>query len=114
MYMQRFGGAATALMVIPLLGACGGSGVDEDAWRGALAEREVFIPDDDWATYRDTWVEPFGDDVAFHRFAMGALLNGVSEQWIRINVQHACQDRMDDAEGVFDLVALLDDEDLLP
>lgn len=80
-----------------VLSGCGNS-VDEDAWR-ADVEAEQGGPLTDWATYRDVWTEVCDkDEQAFALFVAVGLDQGETLDHIRLNVRHACPDRLVEVE----------------
>lgn len=94
---MRIGGFVVAV-VLSLSAAGCGQDVDEDAWR-ADVEEEQGQAVGDWPTYRDVWVRTCeGSETGFGLFIATALDGGYTLDSLRLNVRHACPDRLDELE----------------
>lgn len=91
-------GALVALLATVLLAGCS-SGPDEDAWRHDLDEHGAGYGDKVWEGYRDAWVEACkADDLQplIDRVHTETMVLHRTWAQARINVEHACPDRVDE------------------
>lgn len=97
-----------AIIAVMALAACGSTEneVDRDAWAADLAQHMDVVDTDALDRFQDLFIERCEqqDEDGFALMAAMDLDSGRSPEWVRVNVEHACPDRLDELDETLTLL----------
>ena len=88
----------------------GGHDIDEQAWRADVERAQQGQEVADWPAYQDVWMDTCAADDKEFKYTIAAFADGGdSDEVSRMNIRHACPDRLSTFEDYRDDIGNVQD-----